>query len=89
MALDQIAARAAQRAPRILMIGQGDGSIEAAAAELMSRGVASVTIVGPGGIDPSTDPRLPAIAGVLRECWQGKKVAGDVLPDHGHPPGRA
>lgn len=68
-ATDQVTARAVSRGGRIVMVSQGDGSIEAAAADLQQRGLSAVSVVGPGGIDPARDPRLGAVASVLRDCW--------------------
>ena len=41
----------------------------AARAGLEAKGIGPITSIGDGGIDPLTDPRLGAVARVLRECW--------------------
>lgn len=67
--LDAVMEQARRRSARIGLIGQGDGSIEAAGADVVKRGLGSVTVFGPGGIEPTTDPRLPKAAQALRERW--------------------
>ena len=66
--LEAVAAKAKERRARIAMIGQGDGLMEAAAAELERTGFGPVTIIGPDQIPPG-DKRIPTVAAVLRECW--------------------
>lgn len=66
---DQMKARARGRQARIALIGQGDGSVEAAGERLVADGIGSVTIIGEGGIDPGTDSRLGGVAETLRQCW--------------------
>lgn len=61
--------RARKRNPKIGLIGQGDGTVEAAAESIGSQGLGAVTIIGPGGVDPNTDKRLGRVAGLLRERW--------------------
>lgn len=66
---DEVQSRARGRGIRIVMIGQGDGSLESAAALLAADGTAVVTIVGDGGIIPDSDPRLGRVAAALRDRW--------------------
>ncbi|MBM4186527.1 MAG: hypothetical protein FJ206_04365 [Gemmatimonadetes bacterium] len=68
-AIESAFERARVRQPRIALVGQGDGLIEQAGELLSARGLGRVTIVGPGGSDPVSDRRLPAVANVLRERW--------------------
>lgn len=68
-ALNTVLAEARRRQARIGLIGQGDGSMEAAGAEVTRQGLGSVTLLGPGGIEPTRDPRLPLAAQALRERW--------------------
>ena len=66
---DAVQTRARGRGIRIVMIGQGDGSLESAAAILAADGTAVVSIVGEGGIVPASDPRLGRVAAALRDRW--------------------
>ena len=68
-ALEPVFAKARLRSARIGLIGQGDGSVEAAAAEVVRQGRGTVTIFGPGGVEPTTDPRLSRVAQALRDRW--------------------
>lgn len=68
-AIESAFERARARQPRIALVGQGDGLIEDVAGRIASKGLGVVTIVGPGGTDPSADRRLTAVANVLRERW--------------------
>lgn len=67
--LDAVMERARRRSARIGLIGQGDGSVEAAAAEVTRLGLGTPTIFGPGGVDPSSDRRLSKVAQALRDRW--------------------
>lgn len=66
---DQMSARARARKARIGLIGQGDGSMEAAGKRLVDEGFGTVAVIGEGGLDPSKDRRLGAVAETLRQCW--------------------
>lgn len=68
-AYEQVRARARGRGVRMVMIGQGDGSLETAAASLAADGLAVVTIVGEGNVEPANDPRFGRVAAALRERW--------------------
>lgn len=68
-ALETVIQQARRRSARIGLIGQGDGSVEAAADEVTRLGIGTPAIFGPGGIEPSRDPRLPKVAQALRERW--------------------
>jgi phosphotransacetylase len=68
-ALDPVFERTRGRRPRVAFVGQGDGLMEAAAARLVAEGLGEATIVGLGGVEPSRDQRLSAVAQVLRERW--------------------
>lgn len=61
--------RARRRRPRMAFVGQGDGLMEGAAESIARQGLGEVTIIGPGGVDPSADARLGRVANVLRERW--------------------
>jgi phosphotransacetylase len=67
--LDSLVPRAKERSPRIGLIDQGDGSMEAAAAALEAKGLGPVSLIGPDPISPGDDKRVGAVAAVLRECW--------------------
>lgn len=69
---EEVRTRARGRGARIVMIGQGDGSLESAAATLAANGTAVVTIVGEGGVLPTQDPRFGRVAAVLRERWPAR-----------------
>ncbi len=66
---EQVRARVKGRGVRLVMISQGDGTLEEAAAALAADGSAVVTIIGAGNIDPARDPRFGRVAAVLRERW--------------------
>lgn len=68
----EVQARARGRSARIVMVGQGDGSLESAGATLAADGTAVITIIGDGGIVPGDDPRLGLVATVLRERWPAR-----------------
>ncbi len=66
---EQVRARLKGRGVRLVMVGQGDGTLEAAAAALAAEGSAVVTIVGEGHVDPTGDPRFGRVAAILRDRW--------------------
>lgn len=68
-AVPAVLERTRGRQPRLALIGQGDGLMESAAAQIVERGLGKVMIIGLGGIDPSGDKRLGQVAEVLRERW--------------------
>ncbi len=68
-AMQAVFERAKGRRPRVAFIGQGDGLIESAAAQLTTEGLGQPTIIGLGGVDPVRDQRLGQVAQVLRERW--------------------
>lgn len=60
-------ARAAGRQARIVLPEGGDARVRAAAATLADHGIAAPLVIGGGdGLDPASDPRLPAVAELLR-----------------------
>lgn len=58
--------RAAGRKARVVLPEAGDPRVQDAARRLVSEGIAEPILVGPGGIDPARDPRLPRVAQHLR-----------------------
>lgn len=58
--------RAARRQARIVLPEGDDPRVRDAAARLEAEGIARPILLGSGGIDPATDPRREAVAGVLR-----------------------
>jgi len=58
--------RAAGRRARIVFPEGTEPRIAAAVATLVDLGIVEPIVVGPGGVDPTTDPRLPAVAERLR-----------------------
>jgi phosphate acetyltransferase len=59
--------RAAARPRRIVLCEGEDPRVRAAGERLRRERIAEPVLVGGGGIDPATDPRLPAIAQYLRD----------------------
>lgn len=59
--------RATARRPRIVLPEGGDPRVQAAAARLGREGIAIPIVLGPGGIDPVTDPRHQRVAQHLRD----------------------
>ena len=60
-------ARAARRHATILLPEAGDPRVRAAATRLNTEGITAAVLVGPGGLEPTGDPRLPRVAQLLRE----------------------
>lgn len=58
--------RAAGRRARIVFPEGAEPRVREAVATLVALGIAEPIVVGPGGIDPAADPRLPAVAEHLR-----------------------
>lgn len=59
-------ARAAARGATIVLPEGQDPRIQEAAARLAGEGIARPLLLGPGGVDPATDPRRQAVADLLR-----------------------
>jgi phosphate acetyltransferase len=59
--------RAAARPARLLLPESGDARVREAAECLARDGVAAPVLVGPGGLDPAADERLPRVAQLLRD----------------------
>lgn len=58
--------RAAARQARLVLPEAGDPRVREAAERLRGEGIAEPILIGPGGIDPATDARLPQVAQHLR-----------------------
>lgn len=59
--------RARGRGARILLPEGADPRVQAAARRLEKEGILEPILIGPGGIDPARDPRVPQVAQHLRE----------------------
>jgi len=59
-------ARAATRQATLVFPESGDPRIREAAGRLAAEGIARTLLVGPGGLDPASDERLPLVAEHLR-----------------------
>jgi len=59
--------RATRVNARVVLVEGEDPRVRSAAKEATERGIAKVTLLGDGGIDPSHDSRLTAIADLLRQ----------------------
>jgi phosphate acetyltransferase len=70
---ERLRERARARRARVVLAEGGDPRVQAAARTLAGERVCDVIILGPGGVDPATDPRLPAVADLLR-CRKPDKV---------------
>jgi phosphate acetyltransferase len=64
---DHLLQRAAQRRARLLFPEIGDARVQAAVRRLREDRIADAILVGPGGLEPQRDPRLPRIAQLLRD----------------------
>ena len=64
---DRLWDRAQARPRRIVLPEAQDGRVQAAAAILRAERLAEPILIGPGAIEPKTDPRLPRVAQWLRE----------------------
>jgi phosphate acetyltransferase len=58
--------RASRVGARVVLAEGDDPRVRAAAREIAERGIARTLLLGSGGIDPAHDPRLPAVADLLR-----------------------
>ncbi len=67
--LAQVLDRARARPSRIVLVSGGEGTMPETALRLTREGFGQVTVIGEGGVIPSEDKRLGAIASVLRERW--------------------
>ncbi|HSE44639.1 MAG TPA: phosphate acyltransferase, partial [Gemmatimonadales bacterium] len=63
----ELVERAKGRGARILLPEGADPRVQAAARRLESEGILEPILIGPGGIDPARDPRVPQVAQHLRE----------------------
>ena len=63
----ELVERARGRGARILLAEGADPRVQAAARRLESEGIVEPILIGPGGIDPLRDPRVPQVAQHLRE----------------------
>jgi phosphate acetyltransferase len=68
--------RAAAHRKRIVLCEGDDPRVQAAAARLARERIAEPVLLGGGGIDPATDPRLPRIAQYLRDRRPDRVVDG-------------
>ena len=59
--------RASRAGARVVLAEGDDPRVRHAAKEIAERGIAKVTLLGGDGLDPSHDPRLPAVADLLRQ----------------------
>jgi phosphate acetyltransferase len=59
--------RAAARGARLLLPEAEDERVRQAAERLNREGIARATLIGPGGIEPTADPRLERVARFLRD----------------------
>jgi phosphate acetyltransferase len=59
--------RAARRPVRLLLPESADPRVREAALRLAREGIAQPTLIGPSGLDPTRDERLPRVAQLLRE----------------------
>jgi phosphate acetyltransferase len=59
--------RARRRGARIVLAEGDDPRVQAAAERLRAERIAEPIVLGPGGVDPARDPRLHAIARLLRD----------------------
>ncbi len=64
---DDLLARARERRARVVLVEGGDPRVAAAARRLASEALATPIVLGPGGIDPETDPRRELVARHLRD----------------------
>jgi phosphate acetyltransferase len=64
---DDLLARARERRARIVLVEGGDPRVAAAARRLGAEALATPIVLGPGGIDPETDPRRELVARHLRD----------------------
>lgn len=63
--------RAARRQATLLFAESQDPRVRAAVERLGSEGIARPQLIGPGGLDPASDDRLPEVAALLRERRPG------------------
>jgi phosphate acetyltransferase len=59
--------RAARRPARLLLPEAADPRVREAADRLSREGIARPVLIGPGGLEPARDERLPRVAQLLRE----------------------
>jgi phosphate acetyltransferase len=64
---EELRRRAAARKARLVLCEGDDPRVRRAAERLAGEGLAEPILIGGGGIDPATDPRLARIANYLRE----------------------
>lgn len=64
--VEDLLARAAGRRARVVLCEGHDPRVRGAAARLAELGVAAPILLGPEGLDPAADPRLPRVAQFLR-----------------------
>src|SRR5688500_1832154 len=67
--LESVIAKAASRSLRVAIVSHGEAPLPEAAERITALGLGQVIVVGDGGVRPPEDPRLGAVAGVLRERW--------------------
>lgn len=64
--LGELRRRAGARPRRVVLAEGDDPRVQEAARTLRREGILEPLVVGPGGITPQSDPRLPAVAELLR-----------------------
>ncbi len=64
---DDLLERARARRARVVLVEGADPRVSAAADRLRKEGIALPIVLGPGGVDPETDPRREAVARHLRD----------------------
>ncbi len=64
---DDLLERARARRARVVLVEGADPRVAAAADRLRSEGIAVPIVLGPGGVDPETDPRRDQVARHLRD----------------------
>jgi phosphate acetyltransferase len=64
---EQLLQRAARRPTRLVLPEPADLRVQEAAERLTREGIAQPVLIGPGGLEPARDERLPQVAQLLRE----------------------
>lgn len=64
---DDLLERARARGARVVLVEGADPRVVAAADRLRNEGLAQPIVLGPGGVDPETDPRRDLVARHLRD----------------------
>ena len=64
---ERLLQRAARRPTRLVLPEPADLRVQEAAERLTREGIAQPVLIGPGGLEPARDERLPQVAQLLRE----------------------